>query len=357
MLDKGLELLEKLTQAHAVSGFEEEVAEIFKEELKEQGTLGADRSGCLYLEKSQGRGPRVLIAGHMDEVGFRVQSVLANGFLRLVAVGGWWGHSLLSQRLEVKTDGGDKLTGVVCSRPPHFLSESQRAQVLGVGDMYLDIGARSSREVEDWGVKLGDPVAPVSPWTPMRQEGWIMTKAFDNRVGMAGAIQCGLAEAPEDCDLIVAGTVQEEVGLRGATTLANHLKPDVAIILEGPPADDLPGMPLQEAQGRLEGGVQIRLHDPSAIMNPRLARYAIKLAEEKMIRHQVTVRTSGGTDAGSFHLANDGIPSIVLGTPARYIHSHNAIICMRDYEAMVSLALEMARNFTEEVVSELTSFI
>ena len=352
----GIELLEKVTQAHSVPGFEDEMREIFKEELTGCGTFGNDGTGSVFCEK-EGSGPRVLVAGHLDEVGFRVQSILPDGFLRLVNVGGWWGHTLLSQRVEVKTRSGEKIIGVICSKPPHFLPESERSRVLSVDQMFLDISARSAAEVEEWGVRLGDPVCPVSSWQPMRQEGWFMTKAFDNRVGMAGAIEVGKGAPAANCQVIVAGTAQEEVGLRGAKTLANKVSPDVALVLEGPPADDTPGMPIFEAQGRLGGGVQIRLQDPSAIMNPRLADFVVKVAEEEGIPHQVTVRTSGGTDAGSFHLAQKGIPSIVLGTPARYIHSHNAIIDSRDYQAMVDLTKAVVGRLDRETVAGFTAFI
>ncbi len=356
MQKKGLQLLESLTQAHSVPGYEDEVREIFVNELKERGELGSDHSGSVYCKRGQS-GPRVMVAGHMDEIGFRVQAILPNGFLKMVPVGGWWGHTLLSQPVEVKTSTGEKIPGVICSRPPHFLSEAERNSVLGVGSMFIDITAGSRSEAQAWGVALGDPVCPVSPWTPMKQKDCYMTKAFDNRVGMAGAIQVGQEALPDHCQLYVAGTVQEELGLRGAKTLANLIKPDVAIVLEGPPADDTPGMPLSESQGSLGSGVQIRLHDPSAIMNPRLARFAIETAKAENIPHQVTVRTSGGTDAGSFSLANDGIPSVVLGTPARYIHSHNGIINARDYHAMVDLSLAMVARLNQATVDEFTRFI
>jgi len=356
MQAKGLELLESLTQAHSVPGHEDEVREIFVNELRDHGKLGSDKSGSVFCQKGDW-GPRVMVAGHMDEVGFRVQNILPNGFLKMVPVGGWWGHTLLSQRVEVKTGNGVKIIGTICSRPPHFLPESERARVQGLDSMFVDITARSRQEAESWGVRLGDPIAPWSPWTPMQQKDWYMTKAFDNRVGMAGAIQVGQESKAENCQLIVAGSVQEEVGLRGAKTLAVATKPDVAIVLEGPPADDTPGMPLSESQGMIGGGVQIRLHDPSAIMNPRLARFAIEVAEKEGIPHQVTVRTSGGTDAGSFTLSNEGIPSVVLGTPARYIHSHNGVICAADYHAMVRLSLAMVARLDQETVDGFTRFV
>ena len=167
----------------------------------------------------------------------------------------------------------------------------------------------------------------------MARDGYYMAKAFDNRVGMAGVIQAGqaLAGANHPNRLILCGTVQEELGLRGAKTAAAMTKPDVAIVLEGPPADDAPGFSRADCQGRLGGGVQIRMFDPSAVGNPRFARLAIDVAHEEGIPHQVTVRRSGGTDAGAFHLANEGVPCVVLGVPARYIHSHNAMIDLNDY--------------------------
>ncbi|MGJ8696429.1 MAG: M42 family metallopeptidase [Verrucomicrobiaceae bacterium] len=355
MKSEGLRLLEALTQAHSVPGYEDEVRKIFVDELKGKGELGADNCGSVYCRK--GSGAKVLVAGHMDEVGFRVQNILPNGFLKIVPVGGWWGHSLLSQRVEVKTSRGDKIMGTISSKPPHFLPEAERAKVLGVESMFVDISAATQSEAEGWGVRLGDPVCPWSPWTPMQKEDYYMTKAFDNRVGMAGAIQVGQVAEKTPCELIVAGTVQEEVGLRGAKALANALQPDVAIVLEGPPADDTPGMSIAESQGALGQGVQIRLMDPSALMNPRLARFAIETAIEEGIPYQVTVRTSGGTDAGSFNNANEGIPSVVLGTPARYIHSHNGIICSDDYLAMVALVLAMVKRLDDEKVRSFTKFI
>ena len=356
MKAKGLQLLESLTQAHSVPGYEDEVRKIFLDVLGGHGEFGADKNGSVYCVRNSA-GPKVMVEGHMDEVGFRVQNILPNGYSKMVNVGGWWGHTLLSQRVEVRNHEGIKIIGTIASKPPHFLGEAERNRVIGIPNMFVDIGDRSRAEVEDWGIQLGDPIAPWSPWAPMHQPDWYMPKAFDNRVGMAGTIQVGQSAEASGCQLISAGSVQEELGLRGAKTLANIATPDVAIVLEGPPADDTPGMPLTESQGSLGGGVQIRLHDPSAIMNPRLARFAIETARREGIPHQVTVRSSGGTDAGSFTLANEGIPSVVLGTPARYIHSHNAIICASDYHAMVELAIAIVDQLDEDSVNEFTRFL
>lgn len=359
MRESAISLLRELTEAHGISGHEDEVRAIFVNELEDCGTLSTDRNGSVFCETGTA-GPRVMVAGHMDEVGFMVQNITPDGFVQFVAIGGWWEHNLLSQRVEILTRSGDKILGVVSSKPPHFLPESQRRQVLSIDQLYIDIGAENAAEaVASFGVSLGDPIAPVSPFTPLTCDDWFMAKAFDNRVGMAGVIQAGqqLVKTGHPNRLILCGTVQEEVGLRGAKTAAVHAKPDVAIVLEGPPADDSPGFSRADCQGRLGGGVQIRMFDPTAIANPRLARLAIDTARAEGIPHQVTVRRSGGTDAGSFHQANSGVPSVVLGVPARYIHSHNSIIDVNDYLHLLALTTALARRLDEETVAKLTAYI
>lgn len=359
MREKAVSLLHELTEAHSVPGHEDEVRAIFVDELEDCGDLSTDRNGSVFCETG-GEGPRVMVAGHMDEVGFLVQNITPEGFIQFVPVGGWWEHNLLSQRVEILTRSGEKILGVVASRPPHFLPEAQRRQVMGIDQMFIDVGAESRRfACDELGISLGDPIAPVSAFTPMAREDYFMAKAFDNRVGMAGVIQAGrmLAQSMHPNRLILCGTVQEEVGLRGAKTAAAVANPDVAIVLEGPPADDTPGFSRADSQGRLGGGVQIRMFDPTAIANPRLARLAIEIAASENIPHQVTVRRSGGTDAGSFHLANDGIPSLVLGVPARYIHSHNAIIDLNDYLHLITLVIALVRRLDRDTVDSLTAYL
>ncbi len=359
MKAKAISLLQELTEAHSVPGHEDEVRAIFVNELEDCGELSADRSGSVFCEL-QGEGPRVLVAGHMDEVGFMVQNITVDGFIQFVPIGGWWEHVVLTQRVEILTQGGEKVLGVVASRPPHFLPPEQRKLVMPIEQMFIDVGAESRRDVEEYfGISLGDPIAPVSAFTALGREDQYMAKAFDNRVGMAGTIQAGqiLSQSSHPNRLVLCGTVQEEVGLRGARTAANFAKPDVAIILEGPPADDTPGFSRLDCQGRLGGGVQIRMFDTSAIMNPRLARLAIATAEEEGIPHQVTVRRSGGTDAGAFHLANEGVPCVVLGVPTRYIHSHNAIIDLNDHLHLLALTIALVRKLDEAAVGGLVKYL
>ncbi len=359
MRNKAISLLQELTEAHSVPGFEDEVRAIFINELEDCGELSSDGLGSVFCETGIDS-PRVMVAGHMDEVGFMVQNITHDGFLQFVALGGWWEHSLLSQRVEVLTRDEKKILGVVASRPPHFLPQAQRSQIIPIDQMFIDVGASSREEAEKgFGIRIGDPIAPVSAFTEMAREDYYMAKAFDNRVGMAAVIQCGqiLRGSSHPNRLVLAGTVMEEVGLRGAKTAATMARPDVAIILEGPPADDTPGFSRYDSQGALGRGVQVRAFDPTAIANPRLVRFAIDVAKEEGIRHQVTVRRTGGTDAGSIHLSGHGVPTIVLGVPARYIHSHNAIIDLEDYLSMVALTNALVRRLDHNTVTGLTTFI
>lgn len=358
MRDRAIGLLKELTEAHGAPGFEDEVRAIFADELADTGEISTDGLGTVFCER--GAGPRVMVAGHMDEVAFRVQNVTPEGFVQFVSLGGWWPHTLLAQRVEIRTRDGRKVLGVIASKPPHFLPENERGKVLGIEQMFIDVGAKSDDDLRNnHGVSIGDPVVPVTPFSVMQNEDLLMAKAFDNRVGMACAIQASqaLAATGHPNTLIACGTVQEEVGVRGATTAARHAGPDVVIVLEGPPADDGPGFHRHASQGALGKGVQIRLQDPTAIMNPALADLAVKVAEDEGIPCQVTVRSSGGTDARAFQLAGNGIPVIVLGVPARYIHSHNAIVDVNDYLAMVNLTMALVQRLDREEVAALTTFL
>ena len=358
MREKAIGLLQELTDAHGAPGFEDEVRAIFADELSDVGGISTDGNGSVFCEL--GEGPRVLLTGHMDEVAFRVQNITAEGFIQFVTLGGWWPHTLLAQRVTVRTSSGDKILGVVSSKPPHFLPDSERSKVLGIEQMFIDVGAHSRMDLEqNYGVRIGDPIVPSTEFTRMKHPDYLMAKAFDNRVGMACAIQAtqALAASGHPNRLIACGTVQEEVGVRGATTAAVHAKPDVAVVLEGTPADDTPGFNRAQSQGAVGKGVQIRMQDPTAIMNPALVDLAVAIAEEEDIPYQVTVRSSGGTDARAFHLSGTGVPSIVLGVPSRYIHSHNSMIDVNDYLAMVNLSMALAQKLDGDTVRGLTSFL
>lgn len=351
------DLFAACSNAHGISGHEGEVRAIFRRELGRCGELSTSASGNIYCTLP-GDGPRVMVAAHMDEIGFLVQSISAEGFLSIVPVGGWWNHTLPSQRVVVKTAEGRRIPGVIGAKPPHFLPDSQRNAVLPIEAMFVDVGAASAAEVAALGIRLGDPIAPDVRATPLEMPHRWMGKAFDNRAGFYAMLEAvgQLASSRRPCAVTAAGTVQEEVGTRGAKTIAASFLPDCAIILEGPPADDSPGATSGARQGILGGGVQIRAFDPTALMNPALVRLACQVAEENGIPHQVTVRRTGGTDAGSLHLLGQGVPCIVLGVPARYIHAHNGVLDERDLRAAIDLTVALVRRLDAQAVFSLTDY-
>ena len=358
MREGAIGLLKELTEAHGAPGFEDEVRAIFADELADNGEISTDGNGSVFCER--GEGPRVMLAGHMDDVAFRVRNITPDGFIQFVTLGGWWPHTLLAQRVEVRTRDGRKILGVVSSKPPHFLPQAERNKVLTIEQMFIDVGATSQSDLETrYGIRVGDPIVPLTPFSMMENTDLFLAKAFDNRVGMACAIQAcqTLTATGHPNRLISCGTVQEEVGVRGATTAAVYAKPDVVIVLEGAPADDTPGFYRGEAQGAMGRGVQIRMQDPTAIMNPALVDLAVSVAEDEGIPYQVTVRNGGGTDARAFQLSGCGIPVVVLGVPSRYIHSHNSMIDINDYLAMVNLAMAMVQRLDQTEVDGLTTFL
>lgn len=352
MDEQSIELLEELTQAAGIPGHETEVKAIFQSRLAKIGPINKDRLGSIFCTKQgDARSPRVLLDSHLDEVGFVVQRVTDAGYVKFLPVGGWWAHTLLAQRVNIVTKHG-KVPGVIGSIPPHLLGAGSREKVMDIQSLFIDIGADSDKQASDeFGVVPGCPIVPYGPFLPMKNPRLFSSKAFDNRLGVALVMQTLLGLGKHPNTVIGAGSAQEEVGLRGARTVAQIVQPDVAIVLEGPPADDTPGTDSDAVQGKLGGGVQIRLYDPTMIPNPRLCEYVIETAKAHQIPHQLAVRQSGGTDAGSIHQVGSGVPSIVLGVPARYVHSHVSIINSDDYSATLDLLLHLVPKLDEYTVN------
>ncbi len=229
-----------------------------------------------------------------------------------------------------------------------------------IEDMFIDVGAVDADDVRvRFGIRLGDSIVPYSPFVPMHNPDFLLCKAFDNRVGMALVMQTlqTLRDVAHPNTVWGTGTVQEELGVRGAQTAGFSVEPDAAIVLEGPPADDLPGIAEDERQGVVGRGVQIRLMDPSTIMNRKFVQYAIAVAEAQEIPHQVAVRKSGSTDARALHLHGKGVPTIVLGVPARYIHTHNSVIHLEDYLSALRLVLSLLETLDENRVKGFCAFL
>ena len=350
------DLLRTLTLAAGAPGAEDEVRALIRENLEGVGELSYDALGSILCEKpGSAEAPRILVDGHMDEVGFMVQSITKEGRVNFVPLGGWWAHVLLSQRVDIVTSGG-KVPGVVGSTPPHFLSGKKREQLLKLEDMYIDIGAASEEAAVEMGVRIGDTIVPHGEFTELKDPDILSSKAFDNRAGIGLMIEALLEfSASEHPNTIIGvGAAQEEIGCRGAATASEKASPDVGIVLEGTPADDIPGF--SEPQAILGKGPQIRFYDPTAISNRRLAELVAQVAEDEGIEIQLAVRRSGGTDAKSIHMHRGGVPTVVIGVPARYIHSHVSLISWQDYLNTNRLVQALIARLDSATVESLTDF-
>lgn len=350
-----IQVLEELTNAAGVSGFEAEAREVIRRHLEPITHIEIDNLGSIIAQKTgTSDNPRVMIAGHMDEVGLLVSFVMSNGFIKFQPLGGWWDQVMLAQRVVIKGSKGD-VPGVIGSKPPHLLAPEERKKTVDMKDMFIDIGASSNDDVKEMGVRPGDPIIVVSPFTRMKKENMLMGKAFDDRVGCALFVEVikRLDGVDHPNSVFGVGTVQEEVGLRGAKTSAEFVNPDVAIVAEVSIAGDTPGTNEAEAQAKLGKGPSIVVLDGSLIPNTKLRDLVIETAEANNIPYQFQAGTRGGTDGGRIHLHGIGVPSIVIGVPTRYIHSHVGILNQDDYENAITLITEVVKRLDVDIVKGL----
>ena len=356
MSDETVELLRELTEAPGVSGYEQEVREIIRKHLQNITVIEQDHLGSIVCRKNgEAETPRIMIAGHMDEIGFIVKLITDEGFIRFSPLGGWWGHVMLAQRVVIKTRQGD-VPGLIGSKPPHILSEEERKKLLEPKDMYIDIGATSKDEVKELGIRPGDPIIPVFLFMISGTGKTYMAKAFDDRVGCALIIDVinKLTQERHPNTVYGVGTVQEEVGLRGARTSSWVVEPDVGLTMETGVAGDVPDVKKEDAQAKLGKGPVIVIRDGSMIPNLRLRDFFVETAEELQIPYQFDLLDRGGTDSGAIHLHRRGVPSLVIAVPTRHIHSHAGIIHRDDYDQTVQLVTAVIKKLDAEKVDSLT---
>jgi endoglucanase len=337
-------LLEELSTCPGPPGGEEPVARLMRSHLEPFCEIRRDGLGSVIAEKKGTRAkPRIMLNSHMDEVGFMVQNIIPQGYLRLQALGGWAAGQLPGQRLHIHGSRGP-VEGIIGAVPPHFRKE-EKGEVK-IEELLVDVGASSPEEVESLGLRLGDLVTPVSRFAVFNRK-LLANKAWDDRVGCA-VLVAAMEQLVEHPNTVVAtATVQEEVGSRGAITAVEVARPQAAVVLEGPPADDLPGIAKDNPQGALGKGCQVRLYDPSTIIHRRFWEWATDLARRRNVPHQLAVRQSGATDARAIHLAQGGIPTVVLGVPVRHAHGHSGLIHLDDVEATLALTLAILEEMDE----------
>ena len=353
-MDKTEKMFKELTEASGISGFEDEVADIMAGHLKGVAKISYDNLGSLVAEKKgTAAAPKVMIAGHMDEVGFLVKSVTKEGFIKFLPIGGWWGHVALSQRVMVRTSKGD-FVGIIGSKAPHILKPDERKNVLDIADMYIDVGATEKFDVQKkLGVRPGDPIIPSSDFAILGNTKTYAAKAWDDRIGVAAVIDVmNKVGKSHPNTLYGVGTVQEEVGLRGARTSANMVEPDVAFAIDVTIATDTPGC--DGAGENLGSGVGIMVYDGSAIPSRRLRDFVIDVAEKSKIPFVLTALTRGGTDSGTIQFAKWGVPCLTFAISTRYIHGHVGVLHRTDYDNLVKLLTAVVKKLDKKTVASLT---
>jgi len=353
---RAIELIGALSEANGAPGFEEEVVGVLQEALVGVGTITNGKMKNLYVSRAEnGRGgrPVVMLDAHTDEVAFMVQHVLENGTLSFIPLGGWVPYCVPAHPVRVRTKGGSYIPGIIASKPPHFMSAKEGEETPAISDLVIDIGARGKAEaIDKYGVGVGSPAIPDVGFRFLDGPGLLYGKAFDCRLGCAAlaATLIGLAGSDLALDVVGAFAAQEEVGMRGAKLSSAHVKPDAAIVFEGTPADDTFG-DLQRSQTALYRGPMLRHIDSGMITSPAFLSYALRIAEECGIPAQEAVRSSGSTNGASIHLSAQGIPTIVIGLPVRYAHTHYCFSAYDDFENAVSLAIEILKGLDGDIIS------
>lgn len=346
-----LEMIAAISNANGVSGFEDDVVSAILPYAKEVGETSVDRMLNVFIRRNENTGnrPVVQLDAHSDEVGFMVQAICPNGTLRIISVGGWVTSNIPAHKVWVRNRHGKYIPGLTASKPPHFMSEQERKAPLDIHNITVDIGAVSREEaIETFGIRIGEPVAPDVTFTYSEDTDLMVGKSFDCRLGCAAILKTmhELQGEELNVDIVGACASQEEVGVRGATVTANVIKPDIAIVFEGCPADDTCVEPYM-VQTAIKRGPMLRHIDSRMITNPRYQRYALDLAEKLGIPVQDAVREAGSTNGAAIHLTGRGVPVIVIGVPVRYAHTHYGISAYADFDNAVKLACEIIKRLDE----------
>ena len=355
--EEQLAFLKELTEAKGISGDEKEVSRVMKKYLEGYADeLDYDNLGSLIALKRGSQDVKVMLSGHIDEVGFIVSYIEEDGFLRISPVGGWWAHVLPSQKVSVKTLDGNVYMGVIGSIPPHGMKPEVRSKVMDIKDLYVDLGVSNKKEVLDLGINVGDSVIPYTEFMVMNNPEYLCSKAFDDWIGAAVVVEVmrNLKDKKIKSSLYSVGSVQEEVGLRGARTSTYKVKPDVAIAIDVSMSYDVPGS--SKGESKLGKGVALSLMDSSVIAHRGLFKMLRDICNEKNIPFTYDSLVAGGTDSGEINKSFDGVINMTLSLPCRYFHSHNSVINLKDYNACVDLLTEFVSRLDKDMLEELKNY-
>ena len=354
--DRTERLLAELADAPGPSGFEEDVRRIMVRELKGSADqINYDGVGSVIAAQGS-NGPKVMLDAHMDELGGVVRRVTPNGFLSMQMLGGWLDQALPDQRWIIIGSKGPvhAVTGI---RDIHVVPTDERTKVFPRDTLYLDVGARSAADLANLGLSPGDPVVPDSPFVAM-PGGRYLGKAWDDRVGCAVVVEAlrRLKASGHPNRLYIAATVQEEIGLRGARTASDLIKPDIGIAIEGGITGDSPGRNPEETQAKLGAGPGIFLYDSSTLPNRKFVALVRDVAAAKKISLQSDLVQGYGDDSAAIQATAGGVPTVNLVVPARYTHAHNGIIDRADFDRMVDLVVALIQRLDAKTVADMRDF-
>ena len=333
-----IDLLRRLTAAHGTAGFEHRVRAVVERELAPLvDDVRVDRLGNLIATKRGTGGPTVLVAAHMDEIGFLVRHVDDRGFLRLQPLGSFDPRVLLAQRAIVHAADGTQLSGVIETTvdPLHFgpPSEPKRPDLR---DLFVDVGSAASR------VEIGDMVTLDRDLVATGER--IVSKALDDRLGLYVMIEAMRQLRDQKSTVVAVATTQEEVGSRGAVVAGYDIDPDICIALDLTVANDIPGASPEQEVTRLGAGPAIKVMDTSQISHPGIVRHLRDLARQHDIPYQLEVLNHGGTDASLIQRLRAGVAVATLSIPARYIHTVNESVAISDVDHSVALLASYLRD-------------
>lgn len=340
-----VEMLEKLSNAYGVAGREEEVRSLMKEMLKPYvDELWEDKLGNVIGVKRASRenAPSIMLAAHMDEIGLYVRNITDKGFLYFTKIGGIDDRILMAQKVIVQTSKGH-VPGVIGAKPIHIMKEEERKKVVEAEKLFVDVGSSSKKEAEEMGIRVGDPICFDIKFAKAGGDS-LIGKAFDDRVGCAVMIEVMKRLSDVDCTVYAVGTIQEEVGLRGAATATFKIYPDMGIALDVTIAGDVPGVSETEAPIKMRAGPSFTIADRGLIAHPKVLRLLVETAEKIGIPYQLEAGLPGSTDAARIALTREGVPAGVVSIPTRYIHNPASMLSMKDVEASVKVVVAAIEN-------------
>jgi putative aminopeptidase FrvX len=331
------ENLEKLCNACGVTGREEEVRNLMVKFLKPfSDKVVVDKmENVVALKKGKKTAPKVMLAAHMDEIGLMVKTITKEGFLQFAKMGGIDDRILLAQKVIVYTKDGP-LDGIVGSKPPHIQKEEERKKIVAFDELFIDIGAESKEDAAKKGAKVGDAIGFDQKYKKISDD-TVIAKALDDRVGCAVMIETLKLLQETDCTIYAVGTVQEEVGLRGAGTAAFSIDPDIGIALDVTVAGDVPGVREFDTSIKMGKGPALTVTDSGLITHPKVLRLLLETAEENKIPYQLETGLMGSTDAARIAMTREGVPSGNVAIGTRYIHSPIGMLSLKDAENSAKL--------------------